>query len=196
MNSFQRLEDNIYVSQELRKDEGVRFIETIRNAEAVINGIAILICPQLHSIAAKAIEMVQEGQHLHKWHDNVKLWPSIFTGIEVISNRVTPDHRDAKAAAPVYDFLVSAATHQEAWLELPDVEAKLSYKPGTVVAISGKVLRHGVKDWDGGERICFAHFIRDAVHNRLKLPRPDWVSMKKYTAMMEGGFVQRQHWVA
>ena len=161
-----------------------------------MNCIAVLICPELHLIASKAIQKLRQGQGLKKWHENVKLWPSIFSGIEVISNRITPDHRDGQSAPPVYDFLVSAGTHKEAWLDLPDLEAKLSYKPCTVIAISGKVLRHGVKDWEGGERICVAHFIRDAVHNRLQLPRPGWVNMADYRSMMAEPFLERQQWMA
>jgi hypothetical protein len=128
-------------------------------------------------------------------HPNVSLWPSFFSGIEVISNRITPPHRDAQAAFPVYDFLVSAGTHEQAWLELPDLKANLSYKPCTVVAICGKVLRHAVLDWAGGERLCIAHFIRDNVHKRLDIPRPEWVKNTCYLKMMDDVFITRQGWV-
>ena len=73
-----------------------------------------------------------------KPHDNVQLWPSFFSGIEVITNRITPLHRDPQSAPPVYDFLVSAGTHTEAFLDLPDVKARIGYKPCTVVAVCGK----------------------------------------------------------
>jgi hypothetical protein len=119
----------------------------------------------------------------------------MFSGIEVISNRKTPNHRDSQSAAPVYDFLVSAGTHEHAWLDLPDCKARLLYNPCTVVALCGRVLRHGVEDWDGGERICIAHFIRDSVHNRLGLRRPEWVIAKTYRCMMDQNFVERQGWV-
>jgi hypothetical protein len=103
-------------------------------------------------------------------------------------------HRDAQAAPPDYDFLVSAGTHTGAWLELPDVKTKLSYDPCTVVAICGRVLRHAVHDWADGERLCIAHFMRDAVHDRLHIPRPDWVTNKQYLGMMADSFVTRQGW--
>ena len=31
------------------------------------------------------------------------------------------------------------------------------------------------------------------IHNRLGLPRPDWVKIHKYIDMMEEGFVHRQN---
>ena len=76
---------------------------------------------------------------------------------------------------------------------MPDLMAQLLYKPGTVTAVSGKVLRHAVYSWKGGERICIAHFTRDLIHNRLGLPRPDWVKIHKYIDMMEEDFVHRQN---
>jgi hypothetical protein len=145
-------------------------------------------------LGSKAIEKLKQGQGLHEHHDIVNLWPSFFSGIEVISNRRTPSHRDAQAAPPVYDFLVSAGTHKEAWMVLPDVQAKLSYNPGTVVAVCGRVLRHAVPDWVEGERLCFAHFIRDNVHERLNIRRPDWVTNGPYLDLMDNEFVGRQGW--
>lgn len=194
--SYQRLVDDLFVSQELRSSEGAEFVRCIQDAEAILNCIGILICPDLFTKGTRAINKLKrpEGQHLHEWHDNVQLWPSFFSGIEVISNRTTPSHRDAKAAPPAYDFLVSAGRHRDAWFELPDVQARLSYEPGTVVALCGRVLRHAVPNWGEGERLCIAHFMRDAVHNRLNIPRPDWVSQRQYLELMDGGFVTRQGW--
>jgi hypothetical protein len=192
--SLQRMEDALYISQELRKPEGAKFIKAIHDAEFVLNCVAMLICPELHSISVNAIQKLKAGEELFNWDDVITQWPSIFSGIEVISNRITPPHRDPKAAPTMYDILVSAGTHTESWLDLQDVNARLVYNPGTVVALCGRVLRHGVQEWVGGERICIAHFIRDAVHERLNLPSPDWVKSSRYVAMMNESFVNRQNW--
>jgi hypothetical protein len=84
--------------------------------------------------------------------------------------------------------------HEEAWLDLPDMGTRLLYSPCTVVALTGKVLCHGVRNWIGGERICVAHFVRDNVHNRLKLCCPDWVTNERYLDLMDAGFVTRHGW--
>jgi hypothetical protein len=168
----------------------------IYHAEAIINCVGMLICPELFSIASKAIRKLKDGEALNKWHDNVMLWPSFFSGLEVISNRKTLFHRDSQSAPPMYDFLLSAGRHTETWMDLPDIKTKLLYEPGTITAISGKVLRHGVIKWkDGEERLCIAHFIRDSVHDRLQLPRPGWVTDRPYLEMMDSGFLTRQQWV-
>lgn len=171
---------------------GATFLKCIQDVEIILNGIGILICKEQYDIGSQAINMLKQGQAVTTPYENVNLWPSFFSGIEVISNRTTPCHLDRKSCFPVYDFLVSAGNHSEAWVHLPDIDTKLLYKPGTVIAICGKVLRHAVYNWDTGDRLCIAHFIRDLIHDRLGLPRPQWVTNKKYLEMMDTGFVARQ----
>lgn len=158
-----------------------------------MNALLAACARGLYQIGAEAVQKLQKGQGLHTWHENVNLWPSVFSGIQVIVNRVTPSHRDSGAAASMYDLLVSAGTHQSATLGLGDVKANLTYKPGTVVLVCGRVLRHEVANWNLGERICMAHFMRDNVHERLGLPRPPWVNIQHYRDMMASGFQHRQN---
>jgi hypothetical protein len=159
----------------------------------------MLICLDLFNKGMKVIDKLKLGDHHVKWFDNINLWPSFFSGIEVISNRITLPHRDKNAPKSAYDFLVSAGLHKDAFLKLHDVGADLSYAPGTVVAVSGRVLHHSVLDWDTnispkGERLCIAHFIRDNVHEHLGIKRPDWVSNRPYLHMINPRFCMRQGW--
>lgn len=156
----------------------------------------MLICPDLFSAGAKAIRKLKRGEQLKEQYDNVQLWPSFFSGLEVISNRKTPFHRDAQSSPAMYDFLVSAGNHKGTWFSLPDIKTKLLYNPGTVIAICGKVLRHAVQSWKGEtDRLCIAHFMRDQVHNRLSIPRPPWVKDVPYLEMMDWAFLKRQEWI-
>jgi hypothetical protein len=93
---------------------------------------------------------------------------------------VTPSHRDIGAAPTDYDVLISGGTHQQCILDIHDLGSRLSYPPGTSVGIIGKVLRHNVQTWDGGERICQALFMKDAVHDRLEQSRSEWVCHNDY----------------
>ena len=151
-----------------------------------------MACSDLFSTGMASIDKLMRGEELNTWHDNVKMWPSFFSRMEVIANRHTPSHRDGQGGPACYDFLVSAGRHSNAWLDLPDIDARLSYDPCTVVALCGKILRHGVDPNWTGERLCIAHFIRDNVHNRLKLERPPWVSHNSYLSFMDNGFCSRQ----
>jgi len=107
----------------------------------------------------------------------------VWSGLAIIVNRTTPWHRDQGGAPTHYDLLLSAGTHTDCVLDIPISGLTLSYLPGTVVPIVGKVIGHGVRVWDGGERICQARFIKDAVHDRLGLVRPEWVHHNTYIGL-------------
>ena len=68
-------------------------------------------------------------------------------------NRVTLFHRDLGGAPDHFDLLFSSGTHDICSLKVPNLGAKLLYQPGTAVAMTGRVLWHGVMMWEGGERI-------------------------------------------
>jgi hypothetical protein len=198
--TYQTLEHRLHVSQQLCGSDGNIFVEKIRKAEAILNCISMLICPDLFNKGVKAINTLKQGEHHYEWFDNANLWPTFFSGIEVISNRITLPHRDKNTPFSAYDFLVSTGRYKQAFITLHDVSAELSYAPGTVVAISGRVLHHSVLDWDEtvspkGERLCIAHFIRDTVHDRLGVEWPDWVTNRPYLQMINKQFRTRQGWL-
>jgi hypothetical protein len=182
---FQRLNDKLYVSSDLRSDEAAQFLATTSQFHLVCNAITSIISPTLYSAGLSAIGQIQRGSVLAVHHPCVDRWTSVWTGISIIVNRATPMHRDWGAAPPFYDLLVSGGTHADCHLNLPDLGTRLWYLPGTAVAVSGRVLRHEVPDWLEGERICCAHFIKDAVHDRLGEARPVWPCLTDYFTLID-----------
>jgi len=138
----------------------------------------------MYDAGREAIKEVQLGKEMHRTHENVALWPSVFTGMQIIANRTTRYHRDPGAASTYYDLLLSLGTHTTADLSLPEFGAHLYYPPGSIVQLSGKIFLHGVEDWEGGERICLAHMMKDNVHGRLNIQRPTWPETKHYKALV------------
>jgi hypothetical protein len=84
----------VYVSTQLWTPAAVKFFRNVQKAEEILNCIGILACPNLFSTGMASIDKLKRGKDLHKWQDNVKIWPSFFSGIEVIANCHTPSHRD------------------------------------------------------------------------------------------------------
>ena len=84
---------------------------------------------------------------------------------------MTPLHRDAGSAPSSYDLLLSLG-EGFANLHLTDVGAEFAYHPGTLVFLTGKVLEHGVPEWEGGERVVVTHYMKDLLQDRLHVPRP------------------------
>jgi hypothetical protein len=148
----------------LQQSYSAAFIEGIQHAELLNNAIMALIAPELYDVGLSAIIKTMDGIEMAKHYENVRLWPSIFTGIEVIVNRLTPPHRDKGGCPSHMDLLVSTGTHKQASIDFCELGLSLSYSPGTMVALSGRVFLHEVMKWEEGERVCFAHFMKDAVH--------------------------------
>jgi hypothetical protein len=100
-------------------------------------------------------------------------WPTVYSAIDVVANRLTPKHTDDGGAITFYDHLVSFGQDHEAELVLHDIDAEFAYKPGTSVLFSGKVLAHSVPMWsEGKERVMMAHYVKDSIQNRLEVARP------------------------
>jgi hypothetical protein len=163
----------------------------------LLNAITALTHDKLYLAGHAAISKIKRPEHLKikiKTHDHVKWWNSIFTGMTVITNRITPSHRDSGGSFPWYDLLFSTGTHREAYLHLDDIGAKLLYDPGTVTLVCGKVLSHSLPEWLGGERICIACFMRNMVHHRLDIYHAEWSMQGAYTRLMNKTFTFEQGW--
>lgn len=167
------------------------FLRKIQHVELLCNAVTALVTPGMYDIGKEAIIKTKLGVEMDGLHDNVQLWPSVFTALEVIVNRKTAAHRDKGGCHTHFDLLVSLGTHKKAMLHLRELKLSFLYLPGTMAAICGKVFLHeivdgeGGKGWDGGERICVAHYMKDKVHNRLGLPRPTWPMRERYTSLVE-----------
>lgn len=158
--------------------------------EWMLNFAVMLIAPRFHRECSAAISNIQARQEAIQpsYVDNVRQWPSIFSGISVISNRETPPHLDNKGYDPAFDALLTGGTYTEAWLTLDDIGGEFLYNPGTCVIVNGKVFKHGVKDWDKGDRVCYAHFVRDDVHAFAGCERAPWLKLSDFTQCMSEPF--------
>ena len=169
----------------MKSDDAAKFLASTEQFNLICNAVTSVVSPALYSAGLSCISQIQYGSVLADHHPVVDRWTSAWSGCSLIVNRTTPKHRDWGAAPSAYDLLVSARTHTDCNLHLSDIGARLQYLPGTAVAISGKVLRHEVPDWVGGERICCAYFIKDAVHDRLALARPSWPCLADYLTLID-----------
>jgi hypothetical protein len=175
-------------SQSLTSPVATSWLETITDMEQDINSLLSLIAPDLLQAGMEAIKTLKKS---NKDHDNLQLWPTAFSAIGVIVNRKTLAHRDQGGWKSCFDILVAAGTYKECYLEVADAGASFEYKPGTAIAICGKLLRHSVPRWNGGERICYAHYMRNNVHNRLQVEQSGWNKYSNYTQFMSRKFVHR-----
>jgi len=67
-------------------------MDQVQHSEVLCNAIMALISRELYDSGLKAIELIKQGREMDKRHPHQQLWPSIFSGSQVIVNWVTPPH--------------------------------------------------------------------------------------------------------
>ena len=145
---------------------GREWLSDMTESSTLLSSIVRVIHPELY---AMGIETMKKMGMMVDPPAVLRLWYSIFNGVQVISNRETPVHRDHNSRWEWYDLLATLGPYQGAILELPGVGLRFSYESGTVLGICGRLLRHGVSE-AVGERFCLAYFMRENVQKRMETP--------------------------
>ncbi len=129
----------------------------------LLSAILWLMHPKLYARSRTAMLNLQQ----YPAHDNaVAAWGSVFNALSIITNRMTPFHRDNQSRHSWFDLMLSIGDYPSAKLRLPGLDVSLEYKSGTLVGMSGRVLRHGVPQCEG-ERTCLVYYMRDKVQEWL-----------------------------
>ncbi|KAG1717872.1 uncharacterized protein EDB91DRAFT_1067226, partial [Suillus paluster] len=162
-----------------------KWLAALTTSEFLWNSITAAVAPELFESGFSAFsKVVKEVRRQKNNSAPVDSWPSIFSGLEIIANRTTFSHRDPGGSPSLFDLLVSLGRNHHATLSLADVHAELDYSPGAMVYIAGRVLEHSVGPWINGERIVVAHFMKDAVHDRVKVPRPSFPMQRNFLELI------------
>jgi hypothetical protein len=129
----------LVVSASYSQDLVQKWLEAMSNTEFFWNAITAVVAPELFETGYLAISEVLNQTQQPKRPVPIHQWPSIFSGLEIISNRTTFTHRDPGGAPSHYDLLVSLGIGHNATFSIEDIEAEFGYGPGTMNFISGKV---------------------------------------------------------
>lgn len=161
-----------------------KWCTSMPDTQPIINALTSYIAPHTFEAGCtsiKEIKSIQQSLHPNApFIENVLNWPSVFSGISVISNRKTKYHTDKGGHDSVFDLLVSCGTHSNCKIKVPELKLSFSYNPGTIVAVNGSFLHHAVEEWSGGDRICYAHYMKRNVHKRTGVTRPQWQNIKSF----------------
>ncbi|KAG1717283.1 hypothetical protein EDB19DRAFT_1651486, partial [Suillus lakei] len=178
-------QDPLVTSASYSSPEVQAWLAALSTTEFFWNAITAAVAPGLFEAGSAAIlGALREVSSKSKKSPAVSQWPSIFSGLEIIANRVTPSHRDGGGAPPLHDLLVSLGIGHTATIKLADVQAELDYFPGTMLYISGIILEHSVGPWVDGERFVVAHFMKDKVHDRVGVKRPNFPMQSFFLEMI------------
>ena len=153
-------------------------MEISNEIERFLNLALSIIHPELFECG---LQILRKLRQLDDTRQISRKWQSVYTGIAIICNRLTPSHRDSKGRLEWYDTLVSYSGCGTApRLLIKDVGLDLEYSSGTVVSLCGTALEHEVQEWGVGDRVCYAHFMREMVRKRLDVPPAGWMNRTMY----------------
>ena len=161
-----------------RKDKGaLEWLEEMAWPNALMSAAVAIMHPDMYRAGRDTLIKLGKQEHAKNDPDGMAdvlaKWGAVFNGVNVISNRQTPLHRDNYSSAEWYDLLATVGDYANGVLELPTVGVRLKYPPGTLVALSGRVLRHGASEVDG-DRLCLAWYMRSSVHRRMDVSPSTW----------------------
>jgi hypothetical protein len=154
------------------------WLNQISQSNAILSAIPGVIHPPLYRAGRETLNRLKESPKIRR-QDVLTKWTSVFTGISVICNRTSPAHRDTQSQYHWYDLLATLGPYQKCNLNLPGLGLSLDYGPGAVVGLSGMMLEHEVPRYEG-ERVCYAYFMKDNVHEWAKIPGGTWMKTDYY----------------
>lgn len=178
----------IVVSSVLQSGVADDFLKAMFRTEQIVNGINSLIAPELYNAGQSTLQKLAGLPEPIPSH--VHTWPSVASGIAVVINRSTKIHKDYNGINSCYDLLMTAGEYTDCHLDVEDLNMKVEYLPGGIVAICGKVLGHAVNNWSGGNRICIAHYFRRNVFYRMKTKMPGYVEFSSFTKLMDSVYAK------
>jgi hypothetical protein len=166
-----------------RDGGGRAWLDEIKDSAALLSGILSVVHPELYKVGSEAlVRLGQGGDEVGIDPDRLAIlpaWPTVFSGMSVISCRETPAHRDVQSRVQWYDILATLGRGTDAVMEFPGLNMRLQYHGGTVMAFGGRIVCHRVPRCQS-ERICIAMYMRDSVHHRLHLGAPSWMTVEHY----------------
>ena len=156
----------------------LEWLDAISQSNSILSAILAVMHPELHDAGQETMNRLRQDAEIQP-QDILRRWTSAFNGVSVIFNRLTPPHRDGKSRKQWYDLLVSIGNYRNCNLELPGAGTLVEYSPGTVVGLLGSTLEHTVANFEG-ERVCYAYFMRDSVHEWAGVPSHSWMATQRY----------------
>ena len=167
------------VGARLRESAGQAWVEEMAETTAFLGGVLAVIHPSTYETGMKCVEAIRNGDNVAKkegMEDVMRTWSSPLTTVFLMSNRDTPLHRDTGATYTCMDLVVSVGSYKSGEFQVPGLGLDLWYRPGTVIGLLGRIVRHRAVAFGG--RLCFAQYLRETVLESLGIAEPEWINIR------------------
>lgn len=167
---------DLEVGAELRRAAGLAWVQSMERSTAFLGAVLAVAHPETFETGMNCVKAIGESKNITKTEnleDLMAVWSTPYTTTSLMSNRDSPLHRDVGASPTCMDLLVSVGTYTSGEFHVPGLGLRLWYRPGTVIGLLGRAIRHGAMAFGG--RLVFAQYLRETVLEALEIPAPDWV---------------------
>ena len=153
-----------------------RWLDASKDFHALATAFLRVVHPALYNTATDVMKTLSTQEVIRP---HITEWGLPFTAVSLICNRETIQHRDLKTGETMYDLLVSVGPYGSTELEITQANLRVDYKPGTMVALTGRLLLHGVPRCNGS-RLCQAYYFREHVFQRCRVMDPGFMTQERY----------------
>ncbi|KAI5992255.1 hypothetical protein EDC04DRAFT_2613660 [Pisolithus marmoratus] len=99
----------------------------------------------------------------------LQIWNSVYNCASIMVNCTTPYHTDINGWEPWLDMLMMVGDYTPLDKVIPMLKLQFQYNPGTIIAMSGSALEHGV-GYSEGNQACLAYYMWQNVHQSIGMP--------------------------
>ena len=164
------------VSATLKGDHGSHLVKSMNRSAILISAALRVMHADLYFAGLETLLKLGAWAHdagLHDIYDRIVHWASVFNVASIMCNRRSPPHRDPKCRPEAFDIMTSIGAYLPAIMNLKNFGIKLTYDSCVMVGFSCRLVVHEMYV-ESGDRIVWAWFMRDSLHNFVATPRPDF----------------------
>lgn len=165
--------DHLTLSSDYLKGTGANFKHHILLLQALyllryrVDRAISFMDPQHYRNAAKLKKKVEERFPFARMFADLD--PCVYEGLEILLNVHTGLHTDRFDPFRGWALVYCAGNHTGGYLNLPHLGLRLRMLPGDMTMIRGRVLKHCVEDWSGGQRISIPHYTHSSTWRMMEM---------------------------
>lgn len=141
---------------------------TMEHLSTRVNEVTRIADPIFYDNLLRLREAVQKKHALAEAFNAID--SLAYEGREILFNRMSGIHNDSQDPPLAYAGLKVAGDFTSGGqLEVPELNLRLRMLPGDFSLIRGRVLKHGILPWEGGQRICVPHFTHTSLWRSVNM---------------------------
>lgn len=151
----------------------------MRQSLLIISGAFSIMHPTTCRAGSAAIQHLKSDPTFVKKAERLPTvlehWCIPFSALSIVCNRITPFHRDNGGSHEWMDVLLAAGDYENGRFEASTVGIRCEYQPGTLIGLTGRVLRHGADC--PPNRACIAMYNIGAVLKAAGISDVGWARL-------------------